>query len=1436
VANRYQELIDAIPTGTQYVAAGEILPLRNTPYEFRLETATPSRRFGIFVNGTFRGIVDSDTAGVAIVRVSLDQGQQDLVLRDSVTQRLFHSYLTIQPHATWMAAHADIFEDVDVDIANMRSALSLSTASSQYLGDVYGRALNQPNDAQYLTEAYRLALQEIRQAYRLWGARPAGLRQVVHALTDVNPLQVPRAWRSNWVADEQLAPNHEFTEFATLLDDTGFPLLNARSLDFVHAGFPGSLSPITVGTIADPPIAQELTVSFDAAWVAGTAGNVIIEGTDASGGAIIETFVKPGAASTVLGVNRFVFLTVTDIRLASTGAGNATVGVNISKYVTFVGASGPLVPAGGSLAHVLNFFAKAATILSFDALELDSGSRVEVPQSGRYTLPGTVGFGSTGVPATRLDAALVVSPPGASVTYGVQNRVRVELGDRGLVDVELDRVGGTGSSTLADVRDAINQAVAQETGYDATQATGTIVVTLAPGVGEEGKTIVIGDGRGNTLRLEVDSDNTVTAGNVPFIATGTNVLVAEDIRDQINNSGILIRAHTTVATPATVVLKAMYGGTAGNITITTTPVGGISVGGMAGGLQADTNHLTRARVLSNAVGDSLAIDSSLADFGELGAIALHGGGADATHFIAGFPRERSTLAALAAAAARVLDCSVAGTDALPLVPTIVVHDSLSATVITGPGPITAPDWASPLEVWFSPDFDGGNGVAEGADCSGAVVSDSFVYPGKKVADSGAASSAATIANAKFFQDGRSANSMGTLSQALIIGDGAASEVRLWALTPGTAGDAWDVTVVFTAAPSISLSVSQLGTTITVQLGTDGASAGDSAAVDVADVITNTLGITALAAPNGSGTGLLTAASAGTFLFGGAVEAGQVVELTNQAGVKGSYDFLDLIEPGMALRVLDGPFAGVVRRIAYVNGTVRAYPPSGFSAFSVFDATRALYLESSIGGSFLNASWEIVEAQVVQGETVFKTITAWGNTTVGTAGRSQLRIRGGVEDYGVPVRVGRGIRDSGVDGVVQAPGFFGASPTLTRLTAASYTPHPDDFGGHMDVVNAAANVAANRGLHRIFTLDPLDIVAAGDGEAQIRHELSNRNGRFTSAPATSTDWSSFIDEANLTWILHIAGEAAIMVGNNRGTGQVTLAEPGLHNSKVADGLVELAGSLPAERRGFEGLDRVIVDVDVVMAPVGPTVIDPITAQARAIPDGWRAFNVDEATAETTLAGLTSATRLVLEGDGGAVLSGNMLLERAVPEALSYRGFTLRLAAWTEQSSATGSVAWDVSFDGGETFSAGAGTTVPPSVLVGGEGGAHPTQVVREVLVPVSATGVVIRLRHTEASAAALFWALEKVTVTALTETAGAAVGPGYFLGEGTVARHETHQAFGELLYVWSSEGLLPAERVNLGLPEGAATTAATEGHIDQITNAHGGAHRPDHQCAWLLGAR
>jgi hypothetical protein len=335
---RYDELLSTFPSGSFYAAAGQILPFRDGPYQFLYQNVTPLTDFGIFVNDVFTGTVTSDIAGNAIITVTLQAGENFIVAENDTTGRLQPIFATVRNSATWLAAYAQVLEGMDGSIDQVQAAPLLEEVTSSFIEDVHGRLLNQPNDVGvYVNETYRFVLRQLRQAYRLWGAREAGLRQVVQAFTSSVPLVVPHQWRPHWVVGTQLAPNNDLQAHSRILDPAT-PLFNTnqRSRDYVRMSFASTLT----SPLSQPSTPKKLTVDFAGGWPIGA--HLLITGYLA--GDLTETtelFTATPGGSTPGNVLFSKILVIQN--LAPSGAATATIRTTDSTTtITSVTSSQPL--------------------------------------------------------------------------------------------------------------------------------------------------------------------------------------------------------------------------------------------------------------------------------------------------------------------------------------------------------------------------------------------------------------------------------------------------------------------------------------------------------------------------------------------------------------------------------------------------------------------------------------------------------------------------------------------------------------------------------------------------------------------------------------------------------------------------------------------------------------------------------------------------------------------------------------------------------------------------------------------------------------------------------------------------------------------------------------------------------------------------------------
>lgn len=1440
MANRYQELLNAIPTGTYYPNYGAVFPTRSSPYEFQFPTTTPNRRYGIFVNGVFQGIVDTDGDGVANVSITLPVGRAAIELVDETTRGIFRAFITVRYWATWLAAHADVFDALDEKITSIRAALSLNTVDALFIEDVYGVPLRQSNDIAYILDAYRNVLEELRQAYRLWGARPAGLRQAVAALTGSLPLHIPQRYLADWRVDEQLVDTTLIDTTPLMAVDT-FATLNARSRNYVRASFASTDSPVTP-PFTSPPVAQPLTVTFDAGWVASAAGDVIIEGLDASGLAATDTFLKPGVASTVSGSLGIYFAEITAVYLTAVAAGGtATIGLATSKFLTLASCFGPMSLFNASAVHAVDYFAATT---GFASMQLDDGLIVEVPASGRIRLTGNVGYyAGSGAAIARIDGPRVVTPAGGTINYGTQDRMRFRVDGRSIVEALLP----TPPATLAQVATALNNAIAGDTAYGATLAQGNIDI-LDVSLIVEGDLITLTNARGQAVVFEADTDDIVAvAGRIPFDFSGDEVTTRDSLRDRIQEAGFFISPFDNGS--AAVGVASELGGTAGNTTITWSGAGGaILVTSFAFGANANTPYQTRAFVVTDANGDMLQMRAGNGSKGEDSAIELFPGTVDALSFVMGTPSRTRAISAAAAVGDRAITATGTWT---PTLPTIVVRDSLVATTASIATGFVQPSFLTALEVWFSPEYTVGDITLAGTDALGAIITETIPWPGKNIVDAGVAGLG------PYQTGGRAANSVGTLARRDIgTVDGANATVRVYAAPfPGVAGNAISVQVVAGGA-NTPVTVTYAAGLLTVALGT-GPYVADNVAQNIArEIERQTFFLAAW-----TGTGLVAIATpSAPALFTTGAGGGTVVHLTQPYGLAGQ-DFDTRVQPGMVLRLLSGTYVGQTRRIVAVGQGAIAYPPAAYKVFrsvtAAFDSTGVeILLESSFGAAFFNESWEILDGAIGQGSTLFDTVTSLSSDGGGSAtGRFQVRIRDGVTDYGIPVRVGRREAATGVNGVITPIPDDETAP----FTAATASILDQLIGAKLRIAGSVAAAGANNGLHTVIGADP-ETLGAASYALTLLHEDWERGRVFQRRPLTTTNWSSYLlQDSSLTWTLYLPGQAGTVVGVVSGGTGLVLAEPGLLNA-TSTGAIEDLTELPKVQKGEpEGLNGVELDVDLTLAPtINGT--ESVTVQNRVLPDGWRAYNTETTADRICVWGETEALHLRLEANGGSVFGGGVIVEVPIARAADYRGLPIRVRAWVAQSFNTTpqNFLLDITFDGGATWTNLSTTAVPYSVTdvgVLGYGGAAPTMLQGDATIPVTALGgthrtpaigvtgassgpewtgladetlgqggrlgaeaCLVRIRHAATPLGSRLF-LERVIVTTT---------HGYFTEKDTRARHETHANFGELLYAWAPAALTATERTGLGLPDPAtgAATVVDPGHIDRIVNAHGYWERVD----------
>jgi len=209
--NRYRDLNSLIPDGEFYASDGNIVPYRNSPYDVRFTTEVPNRKFGVFLNNVFQGVVTADPSGNVVVSVQLNLGENVVEIVDSITQERTQSFLSAKHYATWLAAYATEFERIDNNIDTVQMDANLAQCFESDLEIVWGIPRNDQPNPGYDGEVYRNLLQEVHQARRLFGAKVKGHEVALGAFCQIPPLDwFRRTTGKRWVLAFTFLQNRNF--------------------------------------------------------------------------------------------------------------------------------------------------------------------------------------------------------------------------------------------------------------------------------------------------------------------------------------------------------------------------------------------------------------------------------------------------------------------------------------------------------------------------------------------------------------------------------------------------------------------------------------------------------------------------------------------------------------------------------------------------------------------------------------------------------------------------------------------------------------------------------------------------------------------------------------------------------------------------------------------------------------------------------------------------------------------------------------------------------------------------------------------------------------------------------------------------------------------------------------------------------------------------
>lgn len=462
---RFDDLVSQVPSGEFYQVSGEVLPYRTDPYDFVFSTSFNSAQFQVLINDVFYGEYLSDSSGVLTVSAQLEPGDYAIRAFHASSNTSYTNTVSIRTWATWLAGVAELFEGasqlgLDQEALSVYNAVRLSLADSVHIEDSQGKLLTQTNDVNYALEAYRRLLFRLRQSYRLYAGKTAGLRLAGEGITSITPLKVPTAWRPRWILESSLIPDINLRERASglnPLDDFPLPNLNAAVVNYVYNNLAASVTDLTTG-FTQPPSPQTLMLSWPASWSGGT---VTIYGTAPGGGSISEALTaSPGNRT----YTTAVFETVT--RITNSVAGSAAhlldIGLGTSRFVDIVSWQGTNLSAptySTLVSYNTNSAGDGVLVLAIGTVLPHRPVVVNGP--GLYTL--NVSSRYPGQFSSLIDSASAPFDLADGGGSALNNVLWLDVGQRGKLACPLTT--SLGSATLANLVTDINAAETADPRY-----------------------------------------------------------------------------------------------------------------------------------------------------------------------------------------------------------------------------------------------------------------------------------------------------------------------------------------------------------------------------------------------------------------------------------------------------------------------------------------------------------------------------------------------------------------------------------------------------------------------------------------------------------------------------------------------------------------------------------------------------------------------------------------------------------------------------------------------------------------------------------------------------------------------------------------------------------------------------------------------------------